>query len=503
MADVFSKRRPQGGRLAAASVMLLLLCGCPESEPQSEPDALPFTDMRMDLLVPEGLGLKTAMHSTLEEWSAQSGASCRVIEFAVQEDLVDNIDSAASQDSQLIVFPLAELADYAAAELLQPIPQSQLSTRVLNWVDLFPGLRHSVSMRGEQPTVLPVSCPSLICYYRQDLLDAAELKPPETWADYEHLLEKQQDWTGGLPVVEPWGSAFLPTMFLAHSVAYSKHPANYSLLFDISTGEPLINRPGFVRGLESMQRIGGKLQAASLQMSVAEARRLMLSGQAAMTFAFESSRGAGQLPIASSGQATPAADSRQTPDRGEDVVLGFCRLPGARQVFDISEEAWTGLKGNRINHVAVVGWRGLGIAIRSGASERQQLAACQLLRRLTMEQVRVALPDGTRTLCRHSQMREAIGWVGHRLSSRERGQYILATADSLKSAAAVADFSFVDRERFRAALGTAVRRALQEPIEAQTVLDQLAAEWKAAIQSIGRRKFLDSYRAGLGLMPSI
>jgi len=483
--------------------MLLLLSGCPDSEPQAEPDPLPFADMRMDLLVPESLGLKTAMHSTLEEWSAQSGAACRVIEFEVQDDVVDNVDAAVSQDSQLIVLPLAELADYSAAGLLQPIPQTQLSTRVLHWVDLLPGLRHSVAMRGEQPTVVPVSCPSLICYYRQDLLDAAELKPPETWEDYEHLLQKQQDWTRGLPIVEPWGSQFLPTMFLAHSVAYSKHPANYSLLFDISTGKPLIDRPGFVRGLEFMQRIVRNLEAGSLQMSVAEARRLMLSGQAAMTFAFESSRDAGQLSIGPGAKGTPAARSQQAFDRGQDIVLGFCRLPGTRQVFDISEEAWTGIKGDRINHVGVVGWSGLGIAIRSGCSERQQLAACQLLRRLTIEQVRVALPDGARSLCRHSQLRQAVGWVGHRLTSQECGQYIRATADSLKSAAVVADFSFVERERFRATLGTAVRRAIREQIEAQTVLDQLAAEWEAAIQHIGRRKFLDSYRAGLGLMPSI
>jgi hypothetical protein len=172
-------------------------------------------------------------------------------------------------------------------------------------------------------------------------------------------------------------------------------------------------------------------------------------------------------------------------------------------VFDVSDGSWKTLSGGRVNHVAVVGWEGLGIAMRAGCSEREQLAVCQLLRRLTIEQVQLALPDGARSLCRHSQVRSAVGWVGKPLEPQEREEFVRVTADSLKSAAVVADFRWMGRHRFRTSLAAAIHRAIRDQAPAQAVLDQLAREWESEINQIGRRKFLDSYRSGLGLLPSI
>ncbi|MEO1996437.1 MAG: extracellular solute-binding protein [Planctomycetaceae bacterium] len=503
MADALWSCNLFRGGMSAACTVLLLLSGCFPSTAPTEAEPLPFTGMQIELLVPDGLGLKAAMHATLEEWSAQSGAACRVSEFAVSTDAATDIRAVQATDGQLIVFPLTHVADYAAAGLLQTIPQSQLSTNILNWADLFAGLRHSVAMQGENPTVLPLSCPTLVCYYRRDLLEAADLAPPETWKDYEQLLETQQDWTGGLPVVEPWATECVPTMFLAHTAAFAKHPDNYSLLFDVSTGEPLVNRPGFVNGLKSMQRVARHLGTECLQTSLAEGRQLILSGKAAMTFAYETSRASRSLPSRPERNRSESAATDAPLERGPSVALGFCRLPGTRQVFDVSDESWKTLNGDRVNHVAVVGWEGLGIAIRAGCSEREQLALCQLLRRLTIEQVQLALPDGARSLCRHSQMRSAVGWVGKSLEPQERAEFVRVTADSLKSAAVVADCCWVGRHRFRASLAAAIHRAIRDQAPSQAVLDQLAIEWESEVQQIGRRKFLDSYRAGLGLRPSI
>ena len=465
-------------QLVAVWMGLLFLSGCSDSPEVPEPESPPFTGMQLSLLIPNGQGLKATMHSTLEEWSAQSGAACPVAQFDVSGDLAADIATVQKTDAQILVFPLAHTADYAASGLFQPIPQSELSSNVLNWSDVFVGLRQTVAVQGDRPTIVPLRCPSLVCYYRRDLLDAAGLTPPETWQDYARLLETRGDWSGGLPIVEPWARECLPTLFLAHSVAFAKHPDNYSLLFDVSTGEPLINRPGFVRGLEFMQSIAEKLSEGSLQLNLAEARQLILSGEAAMTFAYESADLGGG---GSEGNSAGSSVSDEAEARGASVKLGFSRLPGTRQVFDVAESAWKTLENERVNRVAVIGWDGLGIAIRAGCTDREQLAVCQLLRRLTIDQLRLAFPAGARSVCRYSQVKSAAGWRNKSLDAQERALYVEAVANSLKSAAVVVDYSFVGRTRFRETLAAAIHQAISEQASAQVVLDQLAREWQVAM----------------------
>ena len=41
----------------------------------------------------------------------------------------------------------------------------------INWSDLLPGLRDGMASPGKRPSFVPLSCPVLVCYYRQDLLN--------------------------------------------------------------------------------------------------------------------------------------------------------------------------------------------------------------------------------------------------------------------------------------------------------------------------------------------
>src|SRR5262249_36247776 len=144
---------------------------------------------------------------------------------------------------------------------LAPLPSSVLTDddQGVGWRDLFAGLAGKFAARKGTPLFVPLSCPVLVCYYRRDLLGAAGLNPPQTWDDYQQLLEKLPNWAPGLAAAEPWGENFRATMFLARGVCAAQHSGHYSLFFDIETGAPLIDSPGFVRALETARAAVAKM----------------------------------------------------------------------------------------------------------------------------------------------------------------------------------------------------------------------------------------------------
>ena len=118
-------------------------------------------------------------------------------------------------------------------------------------------------------------------------LRAANRKAPETWDDYHELVDSIEQWAPGLVAVEPLSPEFRATTFFARSLAFCKHPENYSVWFDVDSAKPTLNSPGFLRALETAHRTWSKLSTDVATYSPADCRRLLLQGKAAMTLSFE------------------------------------------------------------------------------------------------------------------------------------------------------------------------------------------------------------------------
>jgi ABC-type glycerol-3-phosphate transport system substrate-binding protein len=479
--------------VAGCCLELSLCLGC-EDKPavKTGPAALPFSGQAVGLAVPGGMGFRQAWDGPLIEWQAQTGAKIDLSEYDANSESEPATQFATDSNRTLMVFPLNRLGDLIDANALAPIPQATLNdAEGLNWLDVFAGLREGLASPRKRVSVVPLSCPVLVCYYRRDLLEQAGLVPPQTWDDYQRLLDRLGEWAPGLSAVEPWGADFRATMFAARSLAYAKHPGSYSVYFDIANGGPLIDGPGFVRGLEVAQRAWEKLAADFKDLTPAECRRRLLTGQAALAIAYEPEAGAANA------DGTAAADRQN-----EQVRIGFCRLPGSRETYDPARKAWEKQPDQAINHVTLVGFAGWGCAASSGRSAAEIEAAWNAVARMGGQGFVQGFPPGLTGPCRESQGPNSLDTTASGLRGDEAALCIAAIGQSLRDPRQVVEIPVVRRREFRAALAAGLSTVMEGQASPAEGLKSAADSWKRLVNEIGAERLKNNYRAALGLSTS-
>jgi multiple sugar transport system substrate-binding protein len=476
---------------------LLFVLGCPNSEEgnTTQLGEKAFVGQTLVIAVPGENGFAETWELILEEWSEQTGAVCQL-----QEYKTDNTLSLAEQfgygDPQpgntaatLFVFPTTRLSELVDAGLLAEVPRDEQSAEKLNWLDVFSGLRENVVSIGlRKPGAVPVSSPVLVCYYRRDLLEKAKLSPPQTWKDYQKLLDSLDRWAIGLTGVEPWGKEFRTTMFLSRAAAYAKHPENYSLFFDITTGDPTIHTPGFVRALEETLKAIERMPEEVKSYTPVECRRELFAGRAALAVTYESGSQLGEQ----------AGTSLQRP---EGMQIGFIRLPGVQEPYNRSNNRWLAPADGGINKVAFTGFSGLSMGVSSGCTPKQSRAAWNLLKRLAVVEVSTAFPQGTKSLCRESQFDAAVSWVGNDFLQQEPYEYLNAVSESLRDKQLVCELPVLGRMQFRSALTEGLDQVLDKTAQPQEALNAVAKTWRDIARQKGTQKVKNSYRLRLGLSP--
>lgn len=489
--------------LRSAGLLLIGIgfLGCTESEPEVDvAEKLPFAHQTVTVRVPAGPGLPERLELIVDEWSNRTGATGQIEEYRAGQPL----EAEDAGRPEVVFFPITELAARAADGGLLAIPSELRSEANLAWLDVFQGLRERVCSIERQPTVVPLSSPVLVCYYRRDLLERAGLSPPRTWADYQQLVETLDEWAPGLSVAEPWGEAWRATMFLSRAAGYAKHPQQFSFFFDIDTGEPLVATPGFVRALEVSQSILARLPEQVRGYGPDDCRRELVAGRAALAIAFETGPQEAPVPFGPTVDGSSGPPPADRPARPDDLAAGFVRLPGADQVYSLTTRTWTAPQNEGANRATLTGFAGFCAGVSPGAGQSSpegRQAAWNLLTVLTAEQRDTAIPPELLSPCRQSQLPEAGQWVGPALVASEAEQYVQAVAASLHDTNLVAELPVIGRERFRQALTKALTGVLSGEQTPQAALEQTASKWQEIAAELGRIRVLNSYRQSLGLRP--
>lgn len=473
--------------LMVASVMVLSVgCGPAENDVGQE-SGQPFAGVQLRIAAPAGHDFATRWQIELDEWSARSGATAQVREYETPAEPIPlagllGLDSPDGTPT-LVLFPMTRIAELAAQERLATIPEDVQSAESLFWTDFFAGLRDGPARIGGRPAVVPLSAPVLVCYYRRDLFEREGLAPAQTWEEYQTLLEALAE--KNLVAVEPYGRQFRATMFLARAVCYAKHPNHFSLFFDIESGAPLIDGPGFVRALEET---GAAVRLMSqrhdvTRLSPADCRRLVLSGEAAMAVTLET--GLDQSDV----------------QRSESISLAVSRLPGSPVAYNRSTGQWEPPRDEQVNHCTLTAFGGLCAGTRAGASKLEQAAAWNLLSQLSVEPNKLVrlFPPETRSACRESHLSLPPVWVGESLSGSEARQYLDAVARSLRDTRLVAELPVAGRARFHQALSEGIGRFFAGEASANDALHDVARQWRNIAEEIGPEQVLGSYRVSLGL----
>jgi multiple sugar transport system substrate-binding protein len=474
-------------------VGILLIAGCDDQK--SRMIERPFAGQTVSVSVPQELGLGESWKPILDEWSEQTGASFRFIpvppsapsragDIAPGQGLASG-DAIASGD--LYVVPFDQLGELAADNAIAPLPRALLeSDATIGWLDFFSGLRRGVLTIGGAPSVVPFSCPVLTCYFRRDLLEKAGRKPPETWDDYQTLIDQLPSWAPGLSAVEPWGKDFRATMFLARAVSSVKTPESYSVFFDLETGAPLIDSPGFERALQQSIAAVSKMPPAVKNYSPADCRRLFLEGNAAMAIAFE-----------------PGKTDQKPEQRPEALSISFTRLPGSPQIYNRKSQSWTPPREGSTNFATLAPFSGLAGTVRKGIPPERAEAAWNLLTFLDVDRYDQAFASVSKSVCRESQLESAPAWLSPDLRSEELFAYLGATTDSLRNSSVVAELPVVGRLQFREALTAGISDALEGRATPAAALKSVSTHWTAIAKKVGIERVRDSYRRCLGLPPTV
>jgi ABC-type glycerol-3-phosphate transport system substrate-binding protein len=493
-------------------VAALHTVGCFNRETSNPSTDRPLSGMSLRIGVPGDVGLESQWDAVIEEWSVQTGA--KVERVSIPSPFRPD---AITGKLQAVVLPTPLMSEFFASHPLGGISPQWFADANLG--DGFNGLMDRICQRGRSTVLIPLNAPVLVLYYREDLLDAAKLSPPETWTDYQKLLETLGEWAPGLTAVEPWGEEFRATMFFARSAAYASHPNHYSVFFDIDTVEPAIDTPGFQRGLEEARVALTRLSTDSLTMTPLDCRREFFAGRAALAIGFET--GGETLPTlmrplalcetqpedrAAAKPTTEVASEAKSTEESRPAALhaGVSRLPGSFESYNRTRKAWEKTPDQRPRFVALTGFAGLSAAVARSLPAQEQDAALNLIKTLLQPEVVGSAMPGVYGPCYESQLDQPAAWGGSELTAAEFNRYLNAVATSLRDTTVISELSIIGRNRYRGAvtarLGDWLRNQGSDPA---ATLAAIKSDWSAITAEIGVDRVRDSHRAGIGLAAAL
>ena len=482
------------GLLGCMAAWALLVVGCSVDDPDSaenKGNERPYQGAIVRVAVPRDLNWSERWKTTLDEWSAQTGA---LYEFLEYEPLTDT-SSGQLPEGDLALFPISQLAAWRHNDRLAVMPEEMQDQLALNWLDVLPGLRSTLTRDGTQPIAVPVASPVFVCYYRRDLLENAGLSPPETWEAYEKLVRHRDRWAPGLGVAEPWHPHWRSTMFFARAASSVKHPGFFGIQFDIESGKPLIDGKGYQHVLEEVVDGLEHRPREVLQFTPDDCRRAVLNGTAALAIGLETTGTSLLWPWGSA----IAEETSSKNVRAENIQIGIQHLPGSSQVYNLGLDDWEVLPNKRINHATVTSFCGIAAGVMESSDATVQQAAWNLLELMTLSGSDMFFLKGERTICRASDLNNIAAWTGDDLTGDEKAEFVQAVRTSLNDQQVFAEIPLIHGAAFREALSVGLTAALEKQLSPAEALAGVANTWTELVKNVGPRNVRDSYRASVGL----
>lgn len=456
---------------------MLLLCGCSNGSSKPPTVAKPFRGEEVELVVPASLQLPALWEVELHEWMDQTGATVKWTEYSGSgdESLERKLAASMNTGGRVVLFPLRRLSELEP----QLSPIDAVDVAGLDSKDLYKGLRDRIVSRNHAMMAIPISAPALLCYYRADLLKAAGRKPPATWDDYQTLIDTINDWAPGLTAVEPLGPGHRATLFFARSLAYVKHPENYSVWFDLDSGLPLLNTAGFQEAAAVASRAWKKMPPTISELTPVNCREQVLTGKAALAIGIE-----------------PTSNLKAS--RASSIEIGVCRLPGSRRVYIPHAHRWETIPPSTVHAPAICGFDGLAIGVglpKEGAAK----AAWHLLSTLAVKDFESNWSALPKSPCRESQTSSASSWHETGLLVEEASKVVDATAQMLRDSELVADLPIRAAADFQRVTEEIIGRLLKEELDPAAAMQELQNAFQQIVDRTGVDKIRADYRRGLGI----
>ncbi|HVX64697.1 MAG TPA: extracellular solute-binding protein [Pirellulales bacterium] len=482
------------------SFSLALIAGCTPSDEEEQPPegasaASPLAGASVKLVVVGDHALADAVRLLRGEWQGSTGAK-----LEIEEQTLEELLKLEKLSADAVIYPAEYMGELAERDWLLPVPSTTLNDPLAAWQEIFEADRSRIAAWGAEAYGIPFGSPVLTCCYRADLLQQLKCKPPETWAEYQELVELLSDreklgdaapaagqtwFAAAEPLAKDWAGLTL----LARAAPYAKHHNHYSTLFDMDSMEPLIAGPPFVRALDELAAAAKHGAEAPLDVGPEQARQALAAGECALALTW---------PAPARSQEQNAGDKAGSKGAAP-LALGFCELPGAPEVYNIGSKSWDKRRsesGPRVPLLGVAGRLG-SISKTSSASD----AAAQLLAWLSGPKwgTRVSTASPAATLYRESHLAAPSEWMSFRVEEPAALQYAESVEQALSREESLTAPRIPGSRRYLAALDEAVHQVVSGQASSQEALDAAAEAWRKITDELGLEAQRSAYHRDLGL----
>jgi multiple sugar transport system substrate-binding protein len=445
-----------------------------------------------------GPQIASPMQDFWKEWGDKTGGTVEVQTFAFG-DLFEKIRTgyiSGSSPFDIIVYASDWAGDIMGAGYVLEVPEAVQDQ--VGYGYLIPTYRDRILAWGGKVWALPYDGDAHNVYYRHDLLTnpefMAEFKaqygydipiPIQTWDQYVDIAEFFNGKTVDGQTIYGAGTAFLRHAqsywtFLGVAASYSKVPGDPAYFFDADTMEPRINNPGFVEALNTYIALSKLGPPDVVNWDVGDIRGNFPAGNLVLAIDWGD---VGQL----------SADPNASIVRGK---WGSMVHPGVNRYWDTKAGAWVD-KYNQAPYHAFGGW----VLSVSKTTPRPDCAFDfgAFITNQNMSQLLVTYPGSGVNPHFFSDLNNPAPWVAVGMSESEADEYLGVIRTTIGHPNAVIDLRITGAAEYFDALDTQLARAVAGEVDAQTALDEVAVQWNAITDRLGRDQQLAQYRSMIGL----
>lgn len=439
------------------------------------------------------------------EFEKLTGAKVKVVTVPFGK-LYQEIKQDLSQGTKkydLVVFASQWMVDYVTPGYLENLTQRVAADTAIEWNDIAPFFRNFNSTYQGKIVTIPLDGDFQMVYYRTDLLQAANLNPPETWEDYLAIAKQFQGRDLNADGTPDYGScnAKKPktlSYWMFWSVVTSflqSQGTEQGAFFDSDTMKPLINNEAVATALDIYKETTKYSPPDELNFDLPQARDSFIAGRCALTLDWGD---IGTLAIA--------------PNSKVKDKVGAVILPGSKKVLDRAtgklipcNKVTCPFALNGINHAPYAAFGGWVGAINAAAPPKNKEAGYAFLSYLSQPaQANIDVTIGVTGFnpYRTSQFTNREPWLKAGMSFEAASKYLGAIGVSLRSPNIVLDLRIPENNLYQGeVLDKSIADFLAGKITRGEAIEKINNGWEEITNKMGREKQRAAYRASLGLYP--
>ncbi len=462
-----------------------------------------FEGVTVNLMTRPGDVIARRLKERGDEFTAATGAKIVVNEvpFAELFQKIQTDWSTGTNSVDVGVFASGWAVELDAAGLLEDLTPYVAADTAINMEDVAPYFREINQKIGGKTKLITIDGDFQMVYYRKDVLEAAGLQAPRTWAEYlsnaKSINGKDMNGDG----VADYGScifkkrnaqSYFAVSTVAAGAVQSKGTAE-GLFFDLETMKPKINNEAWKAAFELYKATGEFGPAEELNQDIGDTRGLVKAGRCGQVIDW------GDI-----GPLSIEADATAIKDKMYAVAN-----PGWTSVLDNATGKMVACDAttcpNAIDGVnyspfgAFGGWAG---AINTKSDKKVKDAAYAFLsymNQAAQSNVDVTIGYTGYNAYRNSQLDDTSLWVKAGFSDDAAKNYLGAIKNSLNNPNMSSDFRIPGAQQYSGViLDTELARYLAGEITVDEALANIETGWEEITEDFGREKQLELYRLSLG-----